>query len=421
MQSRFSRRVMLHNGLLTVGAQMAAPGIFGAIAAAAPTVEAAAHAATTAGKILVVVQIAGGLDGLHAVIPYHDPLYPKLRPNLAVDSKSVVPLTNDLGLHTGLAPLKPLWDAKHMAIIENVGYPKANLSHFQSMYIWQTLDMTGEQGAAQSGWLGRYLTSVGGDNASPFAGLCEGVETAPELMATNAAIAAIADPTVFTVQGDRSAPERDDERTQRLLQFYQETGNTRFAPYLGNLAKATVNAAQQFQSAVTAYQPGATYPQTALGDGLQLVATAITQGLPMRVGHVIIGGFDTHVEQKTVLDGLYPDLAGSIAAFWQDLTAHGAAENVLMMTWSEFGRRVTENGSAGTDHGAAAPLFVFGPAVNGGIYGEPPDLNHLDPDNSLVFKTDFRSVYSTVLSNWLGVDASPIIGNKFATLPFLRG
>ncbi|MBA3827026.1 MAG: DUF1501 domain-containing protein [Ktedonobacterales bacterium] len=420
MQSRFSRRVMLQDGLLTVGAQLAVPGIFSAMATA-PSAMGAAVQAVTAGKILVVVQIAGGLDGLHAVIPYRDPLYPKLRPNLAVDSKQVVPLTNDLGLHTGLNPLKPLWDAKQMAIIENVGYPQANLSHFQSMYIWQTLDMSGEQGSSQSGWLGRYLASVGGNTASPFAGLCEGVEIAPEMMAANAAIAAIGDPAAFTVQGDRSAPERDDERTQRLLQFYQESGNTRFAPYLGNLAKATVNAAQQFQSAVTAYQPAATYPQTALGEGLQLIATAITQGLPMRVGHVIIGGFDTHVEQKTVLAGLYPDLAGSIAAFWQDLTAHGVADNVLMMTWSEFGRRVTENGSAGTDHGAAAPLFVFGPGVNGGIYGDAPDLKNLDVDHSLVFKTDFRSVYATVLDKWMGTDANSILGQKFTPLAFLRG
>jgi uncharacterized protein (DUF1501 family) len=354
------------------------------------------------------------------VIPYHDPLYAKYRPSLAVDSKSIVPLTNDLGLHTGLAPLKPLWDAKQMAIIENVGYPNATLSHFQSMYIWQTLDMTGEQGSSQSGWLGRYLTSVGGTN-SPFAGLCEGVEIAPELAAPNAPIAAIADPSAFTVQGDRTAPERDDDRTRRMVQLYADAGDTRFASYLGNLGKATVGAAQQFQAALTAYQPAATYPQTELGEGLQLVATAITQGLPMRVGHVIIGGFDTHAEQKSALDQQYPDLAGSIAAFWQDMVAHGTAENVLMITWSEFGRRVQENGSGGTDHGAAAPLFVFGPGVNGGLYGEPPDLKNLDDAGNLVFKTDFRSVYATVLGNWWGVDAQPILGKKFGTVPFLRG
>ena len=168
-----------------------------------------------------------------------------------------------------------------------------------------------------------------------------------------------------------------------------------------------------------AHTPAAQYPNTNFAKGLQVLAEVIVQGLGLRVGYVTLGGFDTHGEQKNTQAQLLQQLAEGLAAFYTDLEAHNSADNVVVMTWSEFGRRVEENASQGTDHGTAAPLFVLGSAVQGGVYGEPPDLTHLDANGNLVFTTDFRSVYATVLDRWLGAPASAVLGGDFNAQGFL--
>jgi uncharacterized protein (DUF1501 family) len=195
------------------------------------------------------------------------------------------------------------------------------------------------------------------------------------------------------------------------------------APYAALLEATSVTAeqsSQQLQDAVARHQPAATanYPKGGLGDGLKLLSALITQDLGLRVGYVILGGFDTHSTQAKHHAQLLQTLADGVAAFQADLAAHGKADDVVTMTWSEFGRRAAENASAGTDHGTAAPLFVFGKVVRGGMYGDPPDLGKLDNGN-LQFGTDFRSVYATVLENWLQADSTAILGQHFAPVGFL--
>lgn len=423
----FSRRTMFKNGVLSVGAGLLAPGLFEAMADAPALADARAPYDAGNGKILVIVQMAGGNDGLHAVIPYTDPLYAQLRPTLNVASTDMITLNSQLALHAKLGSFKPLWDAGQMAIIENVGYPNPNLSHFQSSYIWETLDLTGAQGTARTGWLGNYLQSAGDSLQHPFVGVSGGSLLPEAFMAPSVSVPSISSSAAFTIRADPADRGRDGQRKQALLDFNKSFTATNAATstlgtLLANTAQTAASASTQFAKATTTYKPAASanYPKTSLAQSLQVVATAITQNLGVRIGYVTIGGFDTHADEGPVLDLLYPELADSIAAFWRDMQAQGFANNIMMMTWSEFGRRPKENGSQGTDHGTAAPQFIFGPGVAGGIHGTAPNLGSLDANGNLVFQTDFRSVYGTLIDKWLGGNSQAVLGGSFPTLDFVK-
>ncbi len=426
-----SRRTFFKNGVLAVGSGMMAPGLFEAMARQplnTPATRATGRPFVAGnGNILVIVQLAGGNDGLHAVIPYADPLYAKLRPTLNVAATNYITLNAQLALHAELGSLKPLWDAGQMAVIEDVGYPNPNLSHFQSTYIWETLDLTGAQGSSRTGWLGNYLESVGDSLQHPFMGVSGGALLPEAFMAPGVSVPSISSPAAFTIRADPNDTARNAQRQQTLLSYSESfkgasTAQTTFGTLVSNTAQTAATAATQFGKATATYQPAssANYPQTSLAASLQVIATAITQGLDVRVGYVTIGGFDTHADEARTLDALYPELADAIAAFWRDMQAQGFANNIMMMTWSEFGRRVEENGSQGTDHGTAAPLFVLGPGVAGGIHGSAPNLSQLDATGNLVFQTDFRSVYGTIIDKWLGGNSQTVLGGSFPTLDFVK-
>ncbi len=430
--NRLSRRAILKDGCLAVGSGLLAPGIFGALAqvpAQAATLGAPlAGPAASNGRVLVVVQLAGGNDGLQAVIPYADPLYTQMRPTLGVAKSNQIPLSAQMALHADLGALKPLWDAGEMAVIQGVGYPNPNLSHFQSMYIWQTLDMTGAQGTAQTGWLGSYLHNAGASIQQPFTGVNGGALLPEAFMAPGISVPAISSAAAFSVRPDPADQQRAGQRRQALLNYTSSfTGTsdaqTTFAKLLSDTSQAAATGSDQFAKAAANYKPaaGVTYPaQSSLAASLQIVAATITQGLGVRVAYVTLGGFDTHADEVNTLHLLYPELAQSLAAFWQDMHAQGTADTIMMMTWSEFGRRVHENGSTGTDHGTAAPQFVFGPGVAGGLHGTAPNLANLDSTGNLLFQTDFRSYYATIIQNWLGADAPTVLGGSYPLLDFVK-
>lgn len=414
-----SRRMLLRDGVLTVGG---AAGGFLTDALLNQPVRAAVSAAPSGNTILVVLQLAGGHDGLHAVVPFTDPAYKSNRPTLALDPASeLTKLTGTLALNNKLSALLPLWKNNQMAIITNVGYPQPNLSHFQSMYIWQTLDMTGAQNTSRTGWLGKALETSGASLKDPFTGLDNGVQLATAFMAPDISVPTISTPANFTIA---KGPVTGTRRTTDLLKLYStfasEATNSHYAGYLNTLSQTSATATDELAKAAAAYKPAATYPNTPLAKSLQVIATAITQKLGMRIGYATLGGFDTHANERRTLDTLYDDLGSSVSAFFTDLNKQGVDQNVIMMTWSEFGRRVKENGSNGTDHGTAAPLFVFGPGVAGGIHGDAPDLSNLDKSGNLVFKTDFRSVYATVLNKWLGLDPTAVLGGSYPVLDFIK-
>ena len=420
---QLSRRAMIKDGLLAVSAGMILPSVF------ARAVRAAHNAAQDGNtwaqaaqqRTLIVVQMAGGNDGLNTIVPYTDGAYYQARPTLAVKPADVIPLNDRLGMHPALAAFKPLWQAGKLAVVEGVGYPNPNLSHFVAMDIWQTLDLNG-QGA--SGWLGKYVSGLVDQDGHPFQSLAVGSSLPTALRALNADVPVVADPKSYRLLPDPTAPRQQtsaaDARVQTLLKLY----NTypRSAPYAALLdatAQTAVQGSQTLESVAAQYTPAVPYPNTNFARGLQVLAEVIAQGLGLRVGYVTIGGFDTHAGQAKTHETLMTDLSEGLAAFYADLQAHHAAENVVVMTWSEFGRRVHENGNAGTDHGTAAPLFVLGNAVQGGIFGEPPDLNRLDKAGNLNFTVDFRSVYATVLDRWLGAPASAVLGGSYDDQAFL--
>jgi uncharacterized protein (DUF1501 family) len=329
----------------------------------------------------------------------------------------VLPLDARLGLHPNLQPLKKLWDAGHLAIVEGVGYPNQSLSHFQAMDIWQTLDLNGN---GSQGWLGKLVSGLVDQEGHPFKAIDIGVQTAQALQSISTQVPTIANVSTYRIYPDPADTDGGNARLQALMKLYNSyPGTAPYAALLDTTALSAQDGSRQLHQADATYHPATTYPKGPFADGLKVLAEAIVQGLGLRVGYVTLGGFDTHANQQATHDTLMLTLANGLSAFYNDLAAHGKADNVVIMTWSEFGRRVEENGSQGTDHGTAAPLFVLGNPVSKGIYGEPPSLSNLDQNGNLKYTLDFRSVYSTVLDRWMGASSKNVLGGSFDSQNFL--
>ena len=414
-----SRRALIKDGMLVVSAGMMMPGVFSrGLASAQAQAREGSHFAQAAGeRTLIVIQLAGGNDGLNTVVPYSDSRYYHARPTLSIAQEQVLHLDNRLGLHPEMQALKPFWDAGQLAVIEGVGYPNQSLSHFQAMDIWQTLDLNG---TGSEGWLGRLVSGWVDKDGHPFKSLDVGVQTPQALSALNAQVPTLADPRYYRIYPDPADGDRGNARMQALMKLYSSYPRTSpYAALLDATALGAQEGARQLSQAVQQYRPAVTYPAGAFADGLKVLAEVIVQGLGLRVGYVTLGGFDTHANQKQTHAVLMKTLSEGVSAFYNDLKAHGKGDNVVIMTWSEFGRRVDENGSLGTDHGTAAPLFVLGKGVNRGFYGEPPDLASLDQNGNLKYTVDFRSIYATVLDRWLGASSKDVLGGTFGAQGFL--
>jgi uncharacterized protein (DUF1501 family) len=374
----------------------------------------AQSAAPNDDRVLVVVYFQGGNDGLNTVVPFGMPAYYKYRPTLAVTQNDVLRINDTVGLNPQLKPFKDMYDKGQVAIVQGVGYPNPDYSHFRSTEIYETAT---PDKYASTGWLGRYL-----DDANvPAQNLFNAVAIAdvlPEvLVADRVDVAAIAQLNGYGLASDRSKTLGRDE-----FHTFVADNNVPFrSPYLAQVASIEDHAqrgAEELPKLVAGYKAEATYPETPIGHSLALAAQVIGSKLGTRVLYVQLGSFDTHTTQKATQDRLLADFANAISAFYADLAAHGDEGRVLTMTFSDFGRRVAENGSRGTDHGSAAPVFVIGGGVKGGLYGEHPSLDALDAGN-MRFTTDFRSVYATVLEKWLQRPSSGIVGPGFAPLPLL--
>ena len=411
---------MMKDGMLAVSAGMVMPTIFSRGVASAMTLAKDGHSFSqlATDHTLIVVQMAGGNDGLNTVVPFTDPLYKQMRPTLAIPDNTILPLDTRLGLHPNLKPLKSFWDAGHLAIVEGIGYPNQSLSHFQAMDIWQTLDLSGN---GSEGWLGKLVSGLVDQDGHPFKALEIGVQTAPALLSSiNSQVPTLSNVKTYAVAPDPADPDRGSTRMEALLKLYNSYPKTSpYAALLDTTAMDAQTGSRQLAEADVTYKPAVTYPMGPFADGLKILAEAIVQNLGLRVGYVTLGGFDTHGNQKITHDTLMSTLANGLAAFYNDLIAHGKANNVIVMTWSEFGRRVEENASQGTDHGTAAPLFVMGNAINRGVFGEPPSLSNLDANGNLKYTVDFRSVYATVLDRWMGASSRDVLGGNFGAQNFL--
>ncbi len=371
------------------------------------------------GKILVVIEMAGGNDGLNTVIPYADASYAAARPNIGLKASDVVKIGDKLALHPAMKAMGTLFERGQVAVVSGVGYPNANRSHFHSMDIWQSGDPAMKQ-RERSGWLARYFDADGhGFGGNPLSGVVLGGTLPMALTSQNSPVSVIGNGRDFGLGGG------DDRQKQMeaLHALYQggtvAANNTEFISNVGNDVYASTEA---IRKALQGYDPraniAAKYPQSGLANSLQTIAKLVTSDLGTRIFYASIGGFDTHANQPEGHANLLGTISEAVAAFYRDLAAQGRDKDVMLMTFSEFGRRVKENGSAGTDHGAASCLFVVGGGVRGGNFGAYPSLTDLD-DGDLKFTTDFRSVYSTILDRWLAADSTKVLGGRYEPLKFV--
>ena len=424
--SMLSRRIFIHDGFKVVSLGLAMPHIFtraaqaaGAEAGQEPSVLHSPDQQANnpfANRTLIVVQMAGGNDGLNTVVPYNDPVYRRNRPNTGIAEDQVLKLDDRFGLHPAMGGMKSLWDQGKMSIVHGVGYPNPSFSHFRSMDIYQTAN---PEGKADEGWLAKLVKGSVDRRGHPFAGFAAGGTLPPALMSPDFPVPAVSNVDNYKILPDPRYAQDAGSRQDALVKLYQNyPGGAPFAQVLQSTEEGTLSSVDQLQKAHAAYKPAATYPTDGFGSGLKLLAETIVGNLGVKVGYVTIGGFDTHSNQRNQHQRLLQSLSDGLKAFWDDLTAQGKADSVMVMTWSEFGRRVAENGSNGTDHGTATPQFILANNMKGGHWGDPLDLNKLDRGN-LTFTTDFRSVYATVMDGWLGAPADKLLGARFPTLGFL--
>lgn len=362
-------------------------------------------------RILVLVQLAGGNDGLNTLVPFEDADYYRLRPTIGLTKDKVLRVSDTLGLHPSCGALHALLDEGKLAVVQNVGYPNPNRSHFRSTEIWETASNSEE--FLGTGWVGRFL-----DNAC--AGLPADGHDPVGIHITSGlpqSFLGASDHSTFGMQpnlGNR----RENEENRKLLET-MATSPTEGAEGAATFLKHTLMDAlvteKKVQRVLNDYKPGVTYPGTAFANSLRSVAALIAAALPTRVYFVSLSGFDTHGNQISAQANLLTQLSEGLAAFQKDLEAHQLGSQVTTMTFSEFGRRPNENESRGTDHGTAAPLFVMGSRIKGGLHGSAPSLK-LERNQDLTFTTDFRQVYATMLDRWLECPSEPVLGGKFASL-----
>jgi uncharacterized protein (DUF1501 family) len=419
--NQLRRRDFLSAGLV-FGA--GASGLAAGYAAVPDAFARAVYAAKTNGvhndRVLVMIQLAGGNDGLRTVIPLRDSTLHDLRPKLAdLAVSQALAINEGFGLNQGLKGVKALWDQGKVAIVEGVGYPNPTFSHFESIRIWETGDPSRRQ---VDGWLGRTLAGAYDSSGHPLTACACGATGVPgALRDLQATLTVIHDQKTFGFSGG-------GEVEAAVGALYKGTPGVYGA--LFDTAMATAQASvTTLKTATEAYQPRATYADTQqlvyssknqLAAALQLAAELIVTGTGVKLLHVTLGGFDTHYTELNRHDDLMGYLDSALSAFYQDLSAHGMAERVLIATWSEFGRRPRENASGGTDHGAAAPLLLMGDPVKGGMYGQPASLTDLDASGNLKYNVDFRSVYQEILGGHLGADPKEVLGASFEKLGLLE-
>jgi uncharacterized protein (DUF1501 family) len=363
-----------------------------------------------AGKILVVVQLSGGNDGLNTVVPYRNDIYYSSRPTLAIPSDEVIGIHDEQGLHPAMKDLQPVYDDGLVSIVNSVGYPNPDRSHFRSMDIWQTGSASNEYWS--TGWLGRYLDSDCPNCASPHHAIevddsltlaLKGHSRKGFAMGRPEQLGKTSKNRFLEEIGRRYQPDHDHEEVAYLYKTLVDTQSS--AEYLYRQSKV--------------HRSRMNYPATAFGRDLKQIAELITADTDTRIYYVSLTGFDTHAGQKGRQARLLGQYAAAMSVFIRDLQQHDLLQDMLILTFSEFGRRVEQNASQGTDHGTANNLFLMGGSLkHPGFYNDPPDLSRLD-EGDLRFEIDFRSVYTTILHQWLEADAPEVLGGAFPILSVL--
>ncbi len=363
-------------------------------------------------RVLVIVNLQGGNDGLNCVVPHGSSDYYRYRPQIGVAKSEVLAIDANVGFNPQMGSLKGMYDKGMVAVVQGVGYPNPDHSHFRGTQIWQTADPVGY---GTTGWLGRYLDAVEAPNANLFNAVAISDVLPEALIAQKTDVPAISNLATYGLASDKNTAT-----SAAFASLSGATGERFTSPYMSHVSEIVDHArrgSQELPKLIAGYKTQASYPATQLGRSLALAAQIVGSKLGTRIIYVQHGSFDTHTGQRAAQDRLLGEFSNAMAAFYDDLAAHGNEKRVLTMTFSEFGRRVGENASRGTDHGTASPLFVVGANVKGGLYGQAPSLTDLD-NGDLKFTTDFRSVYTTVLEKWFDRPTAGIVAGTFPTIGF---
>lgn len=361
-------------------------------------------------NLLVLVQLAGGNDGLSTVVPFRDDAYLAARTTTCIDPATVLRLDDDRGLNPDLPRLHAAYGRGELAIVEGCGYPQPNRSHFKAMEIWGTASEAGK--SAGDGWVSRLVTTAYGAERLATRVVHVGAQLPDPLISTDHPVLCFESPVAYRLAAGE-AP----------LDAVLEESSAGAAGSVRSRLRAMLDDARSSSDAVRAaaarYRPSLEYPASPLGKALQTTAALITARIGCRILSVTLTGFDTHANQLVQHQDMLQQLDGALGAFLEDVRATERGKQVLVLVYSEFGRRVAENASGGTDHGAAAPMFLAGLPVQGGLYGRHPSLTELD-DGDLIHTTDFRSVYGTVIRDWFGIEPSRVLRADYPVLPLLK-
>ncbi|MFG0246204.1 MAG: DUF1501 domain-containing protein [Phycisphaerales bacterium JB052] len=435
----YTRRAFLQNSALLASAALTVPAFIQSSAMALPTAEDGLSSipGVNEDNILVIIQLSGGNDGLNTVVPYRDDAYYRLRPSIGIRPDGLHILSKngsngaiDLGLNEAMTGIRELYDEGSCAIVQGVGYPNPNRSHFASMDIWHT----GELSGTGDGWLGRYIDAQccgygKGESGQPDGSVDEQARTEPPiaigsesplmLSGRNIMPVSFESADLFDWSGKKFNEDIVEEHrklTDMINKRVEEEKDSNNAFLLRTAMDARVSS-DAIRRAVSA-KPLVNYPGNPLAQQLSMIGSMIRAGLKTRVYYASIGSFDTHANQPGSHARLLGQFSSAVRAFQQDLQAQGNDGRVLTMAFSEFGRRVGQNASNGTDHGTAAPMFMFGSKVKGGFHSRHPSLTNLD-SGDLKYTADFRSVYAEVLDNWLSTKSSDVLEGKFNHLRVL--
>ncbi len=384
-----------------------------AVAANAPT-------AKPNDRVLVVVQLLGGNDGLNTVVPFGHDGYMRGRRALRLNAGQIHKIDKEIGLHPGMGGMAKLLEDGKLAVVQGVGYPNPDRSHFRSMEIWESARL--DPKALDTGWLGRALDAAPRKPTDDVKGIHVGGRAFPlALTSKKTEVPSVASLEQYRLQLTGSPSDKRTERESLDTMARLDRGMS--DPLLGFLRRSTLTAYESSKRLEQITQPDkemkSKYPNFGLARRLELVAQIIKAGFGTRIFYTSLDGFDTHANQLGSHAGLLTELSDSIAAFHKDLADAGQSDRVALLTFSEFGRRVSENASQGTDHGAAAPVFIAGPVAKAGLIGAHPSLEKLD-DGDLIHHTDFRRVYAALLETWLGTPSAPVIGPGFAPLELFK-
>ena len=367
--------------------------------------------------ILVVIQLTGGNDYMNTVIPYADGRYHDNRPTVGIPADQVLPIDDQFGFNPAIPEIKALYDAGKVAVINGIGYPTPNRSHFRSMDIWHTCE---PEKVGTEGWLGRVIRDLDPKAENVLTGVNFGRGLPRAMALTGVPVASVA---VLESYGVLTGIVNEPERSQALdifARMYSPTvGLGATMDYLGQTGLDALKGADILKAAPDMYTSTVEYAETGIARNLQGIAKVLTANLGTRVFYTQQGGYDTHASETDVQPKLLSDLSRAVSDFYADLREHDTADNVLMFVFTEFGRRVRDNGS-GTDHGSGGAAFAIGDPVRGGMYSEYPSLAEADlVEGDLAFNTDFRGVYGTLVERWLGLDAQPVVGGRFEQPAFV--